>query len=113
VSTRQAGNRTENAFCRMIEGHGYCTFPSRGSRGVDVLCVHSETCLCIGVEVGGSSKVLRQAFPKLRTAILPAGSWRLVVRRVVAKGRAHWHFYTSEDERFTTLDDALDALRRR
>ena len=95
----------------MVEAHGYCTFPSRGSRGVDVLCVHSETRLCIGVEIGGVSKRLGVAFAKLREAVLPAGSWRMVVRREVIKGAARWRFYASESDRFTTLDDALAHLR--
>lgn len=95
----------------MVEAHGYCTFPSRGSRGVDVLCVHQDTRLCIGVEVGGKSKSLKQAFPKLRAAVLPAGSWRLVVRRYVLRGKARWAFYSSENDRHETLEEALCTLR--
>jgi hypothetical protein len=110
-STRQKGNISENAFCEMIAKHGFCTYPSRGSRGVDVLCVHRETRLCIAVEVGDESKVLKDAFPKLRSASVPVGTWLMVVKRSVQKRRVRWRFYTDVDERHETLDAALEALR--
>ena len=54
-----------------------------------------------------------EVFPKLRAAVLPAGSWRMVVRRVVTKGKARWAFYSDIGDRHDNLEDCLDAIRKR
>lgn len=58
------------------------------------------------VEVGGIGKRLARAFAELRESILP-GFAPLVIRFVCRK---RW-YYTSEDDRFGTFDDALESLR--
>lgn len=115
LSTRQRGNVTENRFADLLRAHGYCVYPTRGSRGIDLLAVHSETKHCIAVEVGGASKRLRESFGKLREATVPVGTL-LVVARYVKRGKERhyrWSVNLDEDARYDTLDAALDAARDR
>ncbi|HEV3089985.1 MAG TPA: hypothetical protein VGX91_00930 [Candidatus Cybelea sp.] len=63
---------------------------------------------CI-VEVGGVGKRLRAAFEELHVGgPLPAGFVAMVGRVV----RRRWLWYSAPDERYTSLEELLDALRR-
>lgn len=62
--------------------------------------------MLLQVEVGGAGKRLAVAFAELNETRL-AGSHSMVIRFV--KGRRY--YYTSPDQRFDVLEDALDALK--
>ena len=101
-----------------MESHGFCTFPSRGSRGIDVLCVHRETRQVVAAEIGGASKVISTAFAKMREAAVPVGTLYVVAKRVTRRDgasseRTRWTFYGgSVDGRSTTLEAALSVALR-
>jgi hypothetical protein len=60
----------------------------------------------VQVEAGGAGKRLAVTFTELRERLLPGASPMLVM----FKNRKRY-YYISEDDRFDSLDDALDALR--
>ncbi len=62
--------------------------------------------MLLQVEVGGAGKRLATAFAELNETRL-AGSHTMVIRFLKGK---RW-YYVSPDDRFTSLDDALDALK--
>lgn len=113
MSTRQTGNRYENAFAEIAEGLGYCTFAARGSRGpIDVLCFppeghDGEALIPIAAQIGTQGKAIRATLDDLHAAPRPIGS-RCIVARYCKKpnGRRYWKFHTRAGE-FAALKDAL------
>jgi hypothetical protein len=94
VSTRQIGNRTENlAVYFLEEKYGYFCYPSRGSRGIDVVCLSTTTLPHLLLEVGTKNKRARGAFAKMSEQPNFPGASLLVVRKVKVKGRnvLRWH----------------------
>jgi hypothetical protein len=121
MSTRQRGNIRENEIADMLRAKGYCVFPSRGSRGVDLFCVSFDpsglvpdpvnTPRFIAIEVGGRSKTISASFDKLIEADVPFNTGFLVARQIKDNNRNLWRYhYTNRDGHFHT-DDLLHAVR--
>jgi|SRR5580693_6549069 hypothetical protein len=94
MSTRQAGNATENlAIAYLEEKHGYFCYPSRGSRGVDVVALSTTELPHLLLEVGTKNKRARGAFAKMEAQPNFPGAFLLVVRKIKVKGRnlLRWH----------------------
>ena len=127
MSTRQTGNRHENAVMAEAEKIGYATFAARGSRGpVDVLCFEdyhhwknwstegrSESgvwCIPLVIQVGTTNKPIASTLAELSAAPRPIGSLCLVARRHKHKTskRISWTYHTNAGK-FATLAEALDA----
>ena len=134
MSTRQTGNRHENAVMAEAEKIGYATFAARGSRGpVDVLCFEdyhhwknwstegrSESgvwCIPLVIQVGTTNKPIASTLAELSAAPRPIGSLCIVARRhrktrrlkSGAKGKAIeivWSFHTAAGT-FDSLKETL------
>lgn len=94
MSARQLGNKTENLAVAFLEsGHGYFCYPSRGSRGIDVVCLSTTELPHLLLEVGTKNKRARGAFAKMQSQPNFPGAHLLVVRKVKVKGRncLRWH----------------------
>lgn len=97
----------------MLEKLGYVTFPSRGSRGIDIFAVHEGNgAPHIAAEIGGVSKVITAAFEDLFNRRVPAGTVRIVAKEVKKGARWDWTFYLAPGQRFKTLPDLFDAARQ-
>ncbi len=77
----------------LEDTYGYFCYPSRGSRGIDLVCLNPYDYPHLMIEVGTKSKSVRLAFSKLREAALFPGSYPLVVRKTKKAGRVvlRWH----------------------
>lgn len=78
----------------LEEQFDYHCYPSRGSRGIDLVCLSTMPNLPhLGIEVGGASKSCKEAFGKMALVPHPPGMYLLVVREIKVKGRNHlrWH----------------------
>jgi hypothetical protein len=97
TSSRQQGNRTENLVAKYLEDeYGYYCYPSRGSRGIDLVCLANPFGIArphLMIEVGTESKSVKAAFAKISETTLFPGSIPLVVRKIVKNRRIslRWH----------------------
>jgi hypothetical protein len=94
MSTRQQGNVTENLAIKYLEDkHGYFCYPSRGSRGIDVVGLSTTNLPHLLLEVGTKNKRAKGAFAKMEGSPNFPGAFLLVVRKVKVKGRnlLRWH----------------------
>jgi hypothetical protein len=121
MSTRQTGNRHENAAMAEAEKLGYATFAARGSRGpVDVLCFQDHDgamryadegenppyLVPLVIQVGTTNKPIASTLAELDAAPRPIGSLCIVARRHRAKNRRiSWTFHDASGKY-----DSLDAL---
>ena len=96
MSTRQVGNARENRVIAFLEALGYYCYPSRGSRGIDIVALSTPEMDLpyLGIEAGGRSKSVRLAFSKLADARVYPGMRLLVVREVKVRNRntLRWHW---------------------
>lgn len=95
--------------CARVSASGQRRGARREERGLagDVIALATVPGLPhLLIEVGGAGKRLGVAFAELRESILP-GFCPLVVRFV----KRRRFVYTSEDDRFADLADALESLR--
>jgi predicted pyridoxine 5'-phosphate oxidase superfamily flavin-nucleotide-binding protein len=113
MSTRQTGNRAENAVMEMAEALGYCAFAARGSRGpVDIVAFDAkgfgESQLCpLAIQVGTQNKPIERTLEDLRRTPRPIGSRCIVARRRLNKSRrVAWSFHTDAGT-FDSLDAAI------
>jgi len=121
MSTRATGNQRERSFEARLWAHGYRTARFSGS-GQRVSDGRKENGLCgdlialapmdsglphLIAEIGGVGKRLGVAFTVLHEYPLPPGFVAVVARCV----KRSWIYYTSPDDRHTTFDGFLIALR--
>ena len=126
MSTRQTGNRHENAVMTQAEALGYATFAARGSRGpVDIVCFddiqglgngrerdrpHTDAYLIpLVIQVGTTNKPIASTLAELDAAPRPIGSLCIVARRHRAKNRRISWTWHSEAGKFESLDALLKA----
>lgn len=114
-SSRQIGNGHENSVCKYLETeYGYYTYPSRGSRGIDVICLRDNwDCFAnlpyLGLEIGTESKSVTAAFKKIRSQPQYPGMAMMVVRRIKGKNGRYflrWHI----DDGVKGHDDFMEAI---
>jgi hypothetical protein len=114
TSSRQIGNRNENIVAAYLEdGYGYYCYPSRGSRGIDLVCLSPEEGLPhLMIEVGTRSKSVVAAFDKMYRASLFPGSVPMVVRKIIENGRIalRWHAQSGVRGHYN-FEDALAEAR--
>lgn len=113
MSTRQVGNKRENRVTAILEAIGYFCYPSRGSRGIDVVAIapKDESLLPhLGVEIGGSGKRIATAFGKMRACPQCPGMVLLVVLETLRNRRRSLRWYASEDGKRGGHDNPLDAV---
>jgi len=121
VSSRALGNAREHTLEARLWPYGYRTMLSKGS-GQRIAASAAEGPLrgdLIAIapvnsglphllfECGGIGKRLGTTFAEMTREPLPGGFVAMIARVV----NRSWWYYTSEDDRFDTLDDALDSLR--
>ena len=101
MSTRQVGNRYENDAAAELEAIGYFCYPSRGSRGIDLIALATDEMALphLGLEVGGSGKRLGVAFAKMRENAQFPGMLLLVALSLMKKRRRVLRWYAREDHR--------------
>jgi hypothetical protein len=111
MNTRQQGNRLENTVSAFLAQRGYFCYPSRGSRGIDIIALH-DTESHLGLEVGTTHKRAASAFEKMLACPRPAGMVCLVVRKTKRKNRVvlRWHVAGIQTG-FLDFDEALAAAR--
>jgi len=115
-STRQRGNLTENLAIAFLEdNHSYFCYPSRGSRGVDVVALSTTELPHLLLEVGTKNKRARGAFAKMEAQPNFPGAFLLVVRKVKVKGRnvLRWHIpglHRGLDDFSAAISAAREAL---
>jgi hypothetical protein len=111
-STRSKGNRVENFVAAHLEGLNYFCYPSRGSRGIDLICLAppDSNLPHLGIEVGTEAKSVRAAFAKMRAATQFPGMIMLVARRIVIrrKSKIRWH---ADSGRWGT-DSFMEAIEK-
>lgn len=111
-SSRQKGGARENRVADLLEtAHKYSCYPSRGSRGLDLVCIAGPPPLPhLGIEVGGASKRIGAAFRKMRETAQCPGMLLLVVRELKRSGRRYLRWYASEDGKRGGHAAVLDAI---
>ncbi len=111
MSTRQAGNANENRVIDFLEARGYFCYPSRGSRGIDIIALH-DIASHLGLEVGTTHKRAASAFAKMLASPRPAGMVCLVVRKTKRKNRIvlKWHVHGVQLG-FVDFDEALQRAK--
>jgi len=112
MSTRQRGNKRENVVMRHLEDLGYFCYASRGSRGIDIIALSPKDQILphLGIEAGGRSKSVKEAFAKMRASANFPGMLLLVVREVKVKNRnrLRWHA-TDGVHGHDSFESALEA----
>ena len=109
MSTRQQGNVTENRAIAYLETeHGYFCYPSRGSRGIDVVALSTTDLPHLLLEVGTKNKRARGAFAKMNASPNFPGAFLLVVRKVKVRNRIRLRWHVPGIVR--GLDDFLGAI---
>lgn len=85
--------------------YGYFGYPSRGSRGIDAICLapNDSNLPHLGLEIGGSGKRVRSAFEKIHGCSQFPGMALLVVREVKVKGRNVFRWYANEKAHYSVL----------
>ena len=114
-NTRAAGNRRENRVVKHLEALGYFCYPSRGSRGIDLIAIAPGTLHLphLGREVGGEKKSVREAFGKMRLLPQCPGMVLLVVREIKTNGRNHFRWHAAAEVRgHDSFEGAVDAARK-
>lgn len=116
MSTRQQGNRTENLVANYLtENYGYYCYPSRGSRGLDLICLCPDNLHLphLGLEIGTESKSVKAAFAKMCAARRFPGMLFMVVRKIKKNGRVklRWHV-TSGAWGHDSFESALEEARK-
>lgn len=105
----------ENKVVAILEQHGYVCFPSRGSRGIDLICINTEDRHAphLAIEVGGPSKAIAASFESLNEAKKPLGTVSLVVRELKRKGRCffRWHIHPQAFYDDADVTTALKVVR--
>lgn len=85
-SSRAKGNIRENRIIDILEALGYYCYASRGSRGIDIIALHSEYGHPhLAVAVVRPSGSVKQNFAKLHSYPMPAGAVPIAVREVNRK----------------------------
>lgn len=88
----------------MLESAGWFCYPSRGSRGIDIIAIappefrsngHASS-PHLGLEIGGRSKSLRGAFAKMREQPQCPGMLLLVVIETLRERRRSLRWYANE-----------------
>ena len=65
----------------------------------------------LGVEVGGPSKSVTQAFKKYDAGRKLPGMRFFVARELKRGGRCFWRYYSSPDDRHDSIEELLEAFR--
>lgn len=99
-------------MAETLESLGWSCYPSRGSRGIDVIALapSTETRPHLGLEIGGSGKRLHTAFEKMRAAPQCPGMILLVVLETIRKRRRTLRWYASEDGKRGGHQSVLEAI---
>jgi hypothetical protein len=118
MSTRQQGGARENRVADVLEKEGWYCYPSRGSRGIDVIAIApheyrsngSTVRPHLGVEIGGKGKRLRVAFEKMRGAPQCPGMILLVALETIRDRKRSVRWYASEEGKRGGHASVLDAI---
>ena len=112
MSTRQTGNARENRVASVLEAEGYSCYPSRGSRGIDVVAIapKDQPLPHLGIEIGGMGKRLGVAFAKMRASAQCPGMVLLVVLETLRKRRRSLRWYASADGKHGGHERVHDAI---
>lgn len=109
MSTRQQGNVTENLAIAYLESeHGYFCYPSRGSRGIDVVALSTTNLPHLLLEIGTKNKRARGAFAKMQASPNFPGAFLFVVRKIKIKNRNRLRWHVPGVTR--GIDNFLDAI---
>lgn len=116
MSTRQTGNKRENRVAAELEVIGYFCYPSRGSRGIDVVAIapKDEPLPHLGIEIGGPGKRIATAFAKMRACPQCPGMVLLVALETLRNRKRSLRWYASEDGKrggYESVRDAIAAAR--
>lgn len=97
----------------LLEERGYFCYPSRGSRGIDVIALAPKDTSMphIGLEVGTKNKSAKKAFEKMRSEPNFPGMVLLVVRKRLKKNRISFRWHSAGGRGFDTLEAALESLK--
>jgi predicted AAA+ superfamily ATPase len=112
-STRQKGNRIENLCGEEFAKHGYLVFYSRGSRGVDLVCLH-ESLPQFAVSVGtrGSKRIAAERRLMSEAIVLPTMERLIAVYWPTREvGHSRFRYYLMEGPAFRSVAGVLEALR--
>jgi|SRR5580704_11921264 hypothetical protein len=118
MSTRQVGNARENRVSAVLEKLGWYCYPSRGSRGIDVIAIAEPeyranggtTRPHLGLEIGGLGKSHSAAFAKMRSAPQCPGMILLVVKETKANGKRRLRWYASERGKHGGHESVQEAI---
>ena len=112
MSTRQTGNARENRVSSVLEAIGYFCYPSRGSRGINVVAIapKEDPLPHLGIEIGGPGKRLAIAFGKIRACAQCPGMLLLVAMETIRDRRRSIRWYASEDGKRGGHKDVRDAI---
>lgn len=97
MSDRQRGNQRENRCADILDAIGYCCYPSRGSRGSDIVALHREEGFPnLEVAVVRPTGSVTENFAKMRGYETPANTVRIAVREVEPY---HFRWYDKSNHR--------------
>jgi len=107
---------SENAVAKILErDYHYHCYPSRGSRGIDLICLAPPDSLLphLGLEVGTKSKSVRAAFAKMAEARRYPGMIFMVVRKLILSNRIvfKWHPRAGFKSGYFDFEKALEEAR--